>query len=746
MNWLQSLDSSLFRLINQTLSNPLFDAVMPLLSGHRLFWPAVLLAAVGLAWRGGPRGRLCLLMLLIILPLGEAFVTNPLKQVIGRPRPFLVEEGVNLLLGRGRAPSMPSAHAANWFAVATIFYCYYRRSAWWLVPWAALVAFSRVYNGVHYPSDVLVGAIVGAGYAAAGVWTLNALWQSAVRRWFAHWWAHLPTLVPPPASGCQRAEADVASPPPPAPDSHWLRLGYLWITILLAGRLGYLASGTIELTEDEAYQWVWSKHPALSYFSKPPLIAYAQMLGTALWGDTAFGVRFFSPVLAAVLGVLLLRFFAREVSAQGGFWLIAALTATPLLAVGSVLLTVDPLSVLFWTAAMLAGWRAVQSPAAVRPWVWVGVWMALGCLSKYTNLLQWVCWAVFFALWKPARAHLRTAGPYLALAINLVGLLPVVIWNWQHGWITAEHVAGNAGLHKPWLPTLRHFFEFLGSEAMLLNPVFFGVVVWAAVGFWRHSPRDPLLRFFFSMGATLFLIYTAWTLYSRVLPNWIAPSVIPLFCLGAAYGHRRWQAGAPGVGRAFGVGLAFGLVVVGVMHNLDVFKEVVGQRLPPEMDPMRRARGWTETARIVGEARTQLERREGRSAFIIGNHYGLTSQIQFYLPEAKARVKHDPLVFHRTQSRPRNQYFFWPGYRDRKGHNAIFVREARGPKLVSDWWWRWLTGRGEWYAPMPDLPAAPLPPELLAEFESVTDLGVREVMVGKRVLRRLQLYACRNLL
>ena len=70
----------------------------------------------------------------------------------------------------------------------------------------------------------------------------------------------------------------------------------------------YIGSGKIELSEDEAYQWLWSKHPALSYYSKPPLIAYTQFLGTHLWGDTEFGVRFFSPVIAAVLSLLVLRF------------------------------------------------------------------------------------------------------------------------------------------------------------------------------------------------------------------------------------------------------------------------------------------------------------------------------------------------------------------------------------------------------------------------------------------------------
>src|SRR5882672_4869006 len=96
----------------------------------------------------------------------------------------------------------------------------------------------------------------------------------------------------------------------------WLPLGYLLIFALLVFRLAYIASGTIELSKDEAYQWLWSKHLALSYYSKPPGIALIQFAGTSLWGDTQFGVRFFSPVCAAILSLVMLRFMARVAGAR----------------------------------------------------------------------------------------------------------------------------------------------------------------------------------------------------------------------------------------------------------------------------------------------------------------------------------------------------------------------------------------------------------------------------------------------
>jgi hypothetical protein len=571
---------------------------------------------------------------------------------------------------------------------------------------------------------VLAGAILGAGYAVAGVTALQTAWSWLGKRWFPLWWEKLPSLVlsaPPPGDS-----AGAAQPGPPeaaraaALETHWLRAGYALLALLLVARWAYLASGTIELSKDEAYQWLWSKRLALSYFSKPPMIAYAQWLGTRLCGDTELGVRFFSPLISFALGVLMLRFFAREVSARAGFALVLWVTATPLVALGAILMTVDPLSVLFWTAALLAGWRAIRPEAGAGAWLWVGLWSGLGFLSKYTALLQWLCWAVFFALWPPARVHLRRPGPYLALLVNALCALPVVIWNAQHGWITAAHVADNAQLGEPW--SVREipgqFFGFLGAEAALLNPVFFIGILAAAFLFWRTHRNDLRLVFFFSMGAPLFLVYWLWTFYARVQPNWIAPSVLPLCCLAVMYWDARARAGARFVKRAFAVGLALGLTAVVLGHKSEWIEKLIGRPLPARLDPLRRVRGWKEVARVVGEERARLLA-EGKPVFIIGGHYGITSEITFYLPEARARVPHDPLVFYRTSPRPVNQFFYWPGYRDRKGQNAIYVEEN-------------------------DRPESP-PPVLVEEFEQVRDLGLREIPYQGRVLRTIQLFECRNL-
>jgi 4-amino-4-deoxy-L-arabinose transferase and related glycosyltransferases of PMT family len=452
------------------------------------------------------------------------------------------------------------------------------------------------------------------------------------------------------------------------------------------------------------------------------LIAVTQFVGTTIWGDNAFGVRFFSPVITAIVSLLLLRFFAREFNARAGFFLVLICTAAPLPAVGAILMTVDPLSVLFWTAAMLAGWKAVQPGAKSAPWLWTGLWMGLGFLSKATELFQLVCWIVFFISWKPARAHLRKPGPWLALAINALLSTPVIIWNLGHGWATVGHLAENAKIDEEWHPTLRYFFEFFFSEALLLNPVFYVGILWACIAFWRRGRHNPRLVYLFSMGAPLFMIYLLWSFHSRVLPNWIAPSVPPLFCLMAAFWDQKWRLGGANLKPvlAFGLVLGFAMVIIG--HDTNLVSKLTHHPLPVNMDPLHRARGWKEVAKFANEARDELAK-EGKPTFIVTDHYRTAGEISFYSPIPNAHDEFGPVVYYRTSLRPVNQFYFWPGYLKRKGQNAIFIRELDRDTLR----------------------IRPIPEPIPQEFESITEMGIREVYQHGEVLWRMQIFACRGL-
>ena len=85
-------------------------------------------------------------------------------------------------------------------------------------------------------------------------------------------------------------------------------------------------------------------------------------------------------------------------------------------------------------------------------------------------------------------------------------------------------------------------------------------------------------------------------------------------------------------------------------HDTDLITQLTGLRLPVNQDPLHRVRGWRDVALAAGEARQELLA-EGKPVFIIGDHYSMVGEITFYLPEARAAVTTDPLVFYRTDTR-----------------------------------------------------------------------------------------------
>ena len=105
---------------------------------------------------------------------------------------------------------------------------------------------------------------------------------------------------------------------------------------------------------------MWSQRPALSYFSKGPGVAFVIRSSTMLFGDNEFGVRFWSPLFAAGTSLLLYYFARRVFSALAGFWTVVALNVTPIFNLGSLVLTIDPLSIFFWVAAFYTFWLALE--------------------------------------------------------------------------------------------------------------------------------------------------------------------------------------------------------------------------------------------------------------------------------------------------------------------------------------------------------------------------------------------------
>ena len=143
-------------------------------------------------------------------------------------------------------------------------------------------------------------------------------------------------------SAAEPAQANAAAAAP----QHRLARSYgVWaaaaITALTVARLIWLAATTAELYPDEAQYWFWSLHPALGYYSKPPLVAWIIALTTRVLGDSGFGIRLAAPLLHAIAAAFVYGIAARLYNRRTGFWSALAYITLPNVSLSTFLISTN---------------------------------------------------------------------------------------------------------------------------------------------------------------------------------------------------------------------------------------------------------------------------------------------------------------------------------------------------------------------------------------------------------------------
>jgi len=629
---LPEIDTLAFFLINKNLQNSLFDIAMPFITdkSYLIFLPLFLLVF----FKDREKALIALILGIVSLLIAD-WSANILKHSFERIRPCYALEGVRLLAGCGKSFSMPSNHSVNAFAfISPLCMLLKNRMRYAFVAVAILVGFSRVYVGVHYPSDTIAGALLGVMLGISVV---------QFYRWSSERFKEKPDTT----------------------------ILFVFLLSLSLFRIYYIQNGPMDLSPDEAHYWEWSRRLDLSYYSKGPMIAYLIHLGTSLFGDTVFGIRFMAVLFSALSSILMYSLGKKMYDEKVGLFSAIVIQIIPLFSTYGILFTIDSPFIFFWISSLFLFREAVnQSQSSnLNPqkyWLLLGLSIGLGLLTKYTMSFFYLCAFLFLAVSAEKRRLLLTRGPYIALLISLIVFSPVMLWNAQHDWVTLKHTAGQAHIGQGIQLSLKSFAEFIGSQLGVITPLLLILMIISILKLRKEKEGSYL--FWFSIPVLAFFLFKS--IQAKVQANWALPGYITGIISFSAVYLRRFDTDVKGKKILVTASLILSLMLTSIAHYPSILD------LPPELDPASRIQGWhalgEEVTRIYGQMSS------ANPVFIFSDRYQVSSELAFY-------VKGHPATYCINLGRRMNQYDLWPGFHNLRNYDAIFVRigDKRLPEEVA---------------------------------------------------------------
>jgi 4-amino-4-deoxy-L-arabinose transferase-like glycosyltransferase len=384
---------------------------------------------------------------------------------------------------------------------------------------------------------------------------------------------------------------------------------------------GVVAAAT-PLAFDEAYYWQWSKNLAWGYYDHPPLVAFMIRAGTALFGDTSFGVRFVPLLLSIVATIAVWRSGAIVLGSEPAGALSALIfNAMPMIGVEMIVATPDAPQIAA-TAVLLYALAKLSETRNGVWWIAAGVACGFALLAKYTALflgLGILCWLIIV----PSQRHwLKTVLPYLGGLAALGMFLPVIVWNANHDWVSLRLQFGRIGSGGF---TVRYLAEFLAGQVGLASPFIAILGVAGLVSILRSRVGVRSKRMLIAALMAPAVAYFIWhSLRGRVQGNW--PSFLyPAFAIGAVaaitsrtlqqWWALRWS-------RRLAAPVA--LIMTGL-----IYAQAVWGIVPVVREPISRM-----LAVGIGRVANDIEvlRAQNNAQAVITTSYELRGWLSFYLP------------------------------------------------------------------------------------------------------------------
>jgi 4-amino-4-deoxy-L-arabinose transferase-like glycosyltransferase len=427
-------------------------------------------------------------------------------------------------------------------------------------------------------------------------------------------------------------------------------------------RLIGLTLSTVDLFFDEAQYWAWSRELAFGYFTKPPLLAWIIAGAERVCGSAEACLRAPAPILYFGTCVVVFAIARQLYDETTAFFAALSLALAPGLAFSARIISTDVPLLFCWALALLAYVKLLAGPD--RRWaVVLGLAIGLGTLAKYAMLYVLLGIALAALIDRDARAFIKRADLWLALAIAALLIAPNVHWNIANGLATIRHTGDNiqgSGLRFNPLGML----EFLGSQFGVFGPVLFGALLYGLAR--MTSPlvtRADRLMLAFAIPPIVLISVTA--LASRANANWAATAYVSGAIVATALLLRqaawKWLTASLALGVLAQSAFLLGDARAGSLH------------VPLLGDAYRRTLGW----RDLGEQAGRLARQAGARA-IVGDQRDTVASLLYYWRDQPEPVQAWPIF-----TRPEHQFELTRAVSDATPRPILFISACGRPERLA---------------------------------------------------------------